>query len=383
MYVFYECWNLNMRDRDHWAWLFVGATYSVIDDLYVGWVTTYCMSDVLQVLCFLYVLRTIYGIRYTHFSPNFRGNIRYLVDFVPNNVESNIWHNISWWSESRERERKKEKFGGNCMPIRWRWCSLSAQLTTNWMRFSIWIRTGLEGLRQQSFNELIPLNCVLFVVQFSGESRSPEQSSAMYNGEYQPLPEEFLAVGIFGLMLFSSIILTVAYLQSHSKTLLNRLFYLSLGLTAVLELPRYSLMVKDKGYSSTSGYASHILAGVFFFICLAIIAKTFADILELGALSKMIYGKKGLTIAVIVHIAVDLSAFIYCCQAQSLGSFFESIYYRFYVIFDITQNIFYSCVLTVFGLRLIFRWEKSEQLKNNSLHQKECYLLFDPTFSTA
>ena len=177
----------------------------------------------------------------------------------------------------------------------------------------------------------------------------------MYNGEFQPLPEEFLAVGIFGLMLFLSIIITVAYLQSHSKTLQNRLFYLSLALTAVLELPRYALMAKNKDYLSTSGYALHILAGIFFFICLAIIAKTFADILELGALSKMIYGKKGLTIAVIVHIAVNLSALIYCSQSKSLGSFFESIYYRFYVMFDITQNLFYSCVLTVFGLRLIYR----------------------------
>jgi hypothetical protein len=178
----------------------------------------------------------------------------------------------------------------------------------------------------------------------------------LYNGQYQPLPGENLATGIFGILLFSSIIISVFFLQlSRSKTTLNRLFYASLAMMAVLELPRFVYIAKDRSYNSIEAYAIHILAGIFYFICLAIIGMTFANILELGSLTQMIYSKRGLALAIMAHTAVDISGLAYCVQSKSLGAFFSSIYYRFYIIFDIAQNLSYSTILVFFGLRLIFR----------------------------
>lgn len=183
-----------------------------------------------------------------------------------------------------------------------------------------------------------------------------DDASALYNGQYKPLPSENLATGIFGVLLFSSIVIAVFLLQlSRSKTPLNRLFYASLAMMAILELPRFGYLAKDRSYGSIRGYGAHIVAGIFYFICLAIIGMTFANILELGSLSRMIYGKRGLTLAIMVHTAVDISGLIYCVQSESLESFFSSIYYRFYIIFDIVQNLTYSSILVLFGLRLIFR----------------------------
>ena len=183
-----------------------------------------------------------------------------------------------------------------------------------------------------------------------------DDERTLYHGEYQPLPTEHLATGIVGLMLFAGIMLSGMYLfTAHSKTFLNRLFYASLSLVGLFQLPRYIFLVRDEAYSSTLGYGMNMISGIFYFISLAIIGFTFADILEFSSLTRMIYGKRGLSLAVFVHIVVDLSGFIYCLQSKSLGVFFASIYFRFYIIFDIAQNLTYSSILVVFGLRLILR----------------------------
>lgn len=185
---------------------------------------------------------------------------------------------------------------------------------------------------------------------------SDDEIHIMYHGEYQPLPGEFLASGIFGIILFASIMLFGMYLfTAHSKSPLNRFFYASLSLMGLFELPRFFLIVRDEAYNSTIGYGMHMISGIFYFICLAIIGLTFADILEFNSLTRMIYGKRGLSLAVILHTAIDLSGFIYCLQSKSLGTFFASNYYRFYIIFDIAQNLTYSSILVFFGLKLIFR----------------------------
>lgn len=183
-----------------------------------------------------------------------------------------------------------------------------------------------------------------------------DEVSNLYNGQYQPLPGENLATGIFGIILFLSILIAVFFLQlSRSKTPLNRLFYASLAMMAILELPRFVFLAKDRSYNSIMAYGIHIIAGIFYFICLAIIGMTFANILELGSLTQMIYSKRGLALAIMAHTAVDISGLASCVTSKSLGAFFSSIYYRFYIIFDIVQNLTYSTILVLFGLRLIFR----------------------------
>lgn len=183
-----------------------------------------------------------------------------------------------------------------------------------------------------------------------------DDERTLYHGEFMPLPGEYLATGIFGIVLFGGIMLFGMYLfTAHSKTFLNRLFYASLSFMGLFELPRFFLIVRDEAYNSTVGYGVHMISGIFYFICLAIIGLTFADVLEFSSLTRMIYGKRGLSVAVILHTIVDFSGFIYCLQSKSLGIYFASFYYRFYIIFDIAQNLTYSSILVVFGLRLILR----------------------------
>ena len=183
-----------------------------------------------------------------------------------------------------------------------------------------------------------------------------DDSTALYHGEIRPLPSEFLATGIFGIILFLTILIASTYLLIYqSKTRLNRLFYGSLILMAKFESVRYFFLAVNSSYNSTIGYAMHTVAGIFYFICLAIIGLTFANVLELGSLSMMIYGKRGLSFAVLLHSLVDVTSAIICLQSKTLAYFFRSKFYLFFMAFDILQNLLYSSILVVYGIRLIVR----------------------------
>ena len=95
---------------------------------------------------------------------------------------------------------------------------------------------------------------------------------------------------------------------------------------ATFELPRYFLLSLETSYHSTTGYAMHMISGVFYFICLAIIGITFANILELGSLSMMIYSKRGLSFSIFLHSLVDISAAIICLKSRTLASFFGLVF---------------------------------------------------------
>ena len=185
--------------------------------------------------------------------------------------------------------------------------------------------------------------------------RYDDDGNSLYHGEHRPHPSEFVATGVCGIFLYASIAMAAVYLLYQSKTFLNRLFYVSMTLMAVFDLPRYFLLLMDSSYHSTVGYGMHIISGIFYFICLAIIGITFANILELGSITMMIYSKRGLIFAVLLHSVVDLSALGICLQSNSLPSFFGSQFYLFFMIFDILQNFMYSSVLVLFGLKLIIR----------------------------
>ena len=182
-----------------------------------------------------------------------------------------------------------------------------------------------------------------------------DNHGSLFHGEYRPSSAEFLATGIFGIILYLSILAAATYLMVSQIRLLNRLFYASMMVMATFELPRYFFLALDQSYHSLVGYAMHAFSGIFYFICLAIIGLTFANILELGSLSMMIYSKRGLTLAVLAHTTVDISSVIVCLRSSSLSAFFGSAFYRFYIIFDIVQNLTYSLTLFFFGLRLALR----------------------------
>lgn len=223
---------------------------------------------------------------------------------------------------------------------------------TSLQRDSILFRT-LDSLKKCIFNrDEKKIDSLYRIMSYKYD----DDGSALYHGEYRPLPQEFLAIGIFGIFLYSGILMASAYLLIyHTKTILNKMFYISMMTMAIFELPRLFLIAITGSYHSTTGYAMHVISGIFYFICLAIIGINFANILELGSLSGMIYSKRGLSLAVLIHTLVDITSVIICLRINTLAKFFSSDYYLFFIIFDICQNLLYSVTLVFFGLRLIYR----------------------------
>jgi hypothetical protein len=194
----------------------------------------------------------------------------------------------------------------------------------------------------------------------------------LYHGEERPLASEFLAVGIIGILLYFSILFYASYIFLSEKNSLNKtVFYGSMMLMAIFESPRFFYLAIYQDYFSQIGYALHALSGIFYFICLAIIGLIFANILELGEYSMLIYSKRGLSVTVITHTIVHLAAVGYCIQAASLAEFFGSPFYQFFIVFDIFQNLVYSGVLVVFGLRLITRFNNLGTYCPNPIQKSE------------
>ena len=158
----------------------------------------------------------------------------------------------------------------------------------------------------------------------------------MYHGEYVPSHAEFRAVGAVGIILFSSILCVAIFrcfqsIRSHRSGSENRIrpmFHFSIAFLALLDLPRYYAIAINATYTSVQGYACHILSGVCYFVALALVGYSFANLLELGHYASLLYSKRGLIAAVVLHAAIDLTGFIQCLRTPRLADFFTSQYYQ-------------------------------------------------------
>jgi hypothetical protein len=186
---------------------------------------------------------------------------------------------------------------------------------------------------------------------------SNENNDSIYFDEFRPLSEELMAVGIIGIVLYFIVLFCALYSSMHrSKSMEMKYFYASLGFLACFEFPRYFSMAITGKYDCVLCYAFHIVANFLYFTCLALVAVTFARILELGSYVSLMYSKRGIFFAVAFQGVIDFAAFIICLQKNSLFLFFNSDLYQAFVMFDMFQNVLYSVVLSFYGLRLIFRF---------------------------
>ena len=165
--------------------------------------------------------------------------------------------------------------------------------------------------------------------QFQSASMSDD---AMYHGEFSPSLAEIRAVGSLGIVLFSSILCVAVFgcwksIRRRGKSI-HALFYFSVACFALLDLPRYYAIAINATYTSVQGYACHILSGVCYFIALALVGYSFANLLELGHYASLLYSKRGLIAAVVLHAAIDLTGFIQCLRTPRLADFFTSQYYQ-------------------------------------------------------
>ena len=159
----------------------------------------------------------------------------------------------------------------------------------------------------------------------------------MYHCEFSPNRAEFRAVGSLGIILFSSIFgvsffrfwksIRSSY-RDGSGNMIRPLFHFSIVFLALLDLPRYYAIAINAVNNSVEGYACHILSGVCYFMALALVGYSFVNLLELGHYASLLYSKRGLIVAVVVHAAIDLTGFIQCLRTPRLADFFTSQYYQ-------------------------------------------------------
>lgn len=186
---------------------------------------------------------------------------------------------------------------------------------------------------------------------------------------YYPLQSEYTAVGALGLILFA-LILIFAVLnlwKGTQQSNTTRLFYSSLGIMAILELPRYSEMVSHGTYNSKTTYSLHILSGSFFFVSFTIICYQWGSLLRIGTYLKLLYSRSGLFAVNIIFVVVDVTAMCLCITATSLDSFFRSRVFIGLTIIDAVKNCFYASILAYYGIKLIHKlWNYSQDERRHT-----------------
>lgn len=113
-----------------------------------------------------------------------------------------------------------------------------------------------------------------------------------------PSNQELLAVGMFGIVLYSSIILlSLCFLTYRNYNKDGHYFYSFIILTAILQLPLYfDLAINQSSNAIKSTLPVNIISNLFFYYALMTVIFTFAHILELSPNFNLFYSKKGKTL---------------------------------------------------------------------------------------
>lgn len=196
-----------------------------------------------------------------------------------------------------------------------------------------------------------------------------------FSSEYKPLPEEFIAVGVFGIILFCIILAISSFCYFfRTRVFETRIFFAFLSLMSLLELPRYISIAIESAYDCVACYSIHIIADWVYFACLAIVTLSFARILELGAFAALLYSKNGIFIAILLQGIMNFAALIVCSMSTSVDGFFASKMYTTFTIFDILQNCTYTGLMSFYGVKLILRFRNLHQYASTS-NQRDAFAI--------
>lgn len=188
---------------------------------------------------------------------------------------------------------------------------------------------------------------------------------------YEPLPDEYLATGIVGIILYSTVLGCAGYSlwMGGVQSKATQIFYACLVIMSILELPRFCQMTSSEAYDSKASYGVHILAGSFFFISFSVVCYQWGLLLEVSSASRIIFGKHGLFVANVIFFIVDLISMSLCITAPSLNSYFKSAGFTSLTIIEGVKNCVYAGMLSFNGLRLVHKlWNYSqEELRRTSV----------------
>ena len=177
--------------------------------------------------------------------------------------------------------------------------------------------------------------------------------------------DEYTAVGILGILLFSFILGIAVYLfwqeMGESASLTKQLFLTMLVIMSLMEMPRYYALAVTGSYDSQGAYSCHIIAGVFFFAAFSMLCKQWCEILQAGdtagrsTILVVFYGKQGLIVSNVAFIIDDIVTLGICLSCASLDDFFHSTDFYVYTLLEGFRNIFYSALLLYYGVVLAHR----------------------------
>jgi hypothetical protein len=182
--------------------------------------------------------------------------------------------------------------------------------------------------------------------------------------QYKPSNDEFLITGLFGAALYiflATIILSV--LLKHPKNKFSKIFFLSMLLVCLFEIPRFLSIAITTNYQSKLFYIFHLFSSIFFFGSFTIVCLQWSSLLKLGTYISVIYSFKGVLISNILFILIDFIAMIICGLSSSLHSFFRSAFFEWFTFIDTFKNLLYSSLLFFYGVKLILKFYRYNSLE--------------------
>jgi hypothetical protein len=186
--------------------------------------------------------------------------------------------------------------------------------------------------------------------------------------QYYPLPQEDLATGLIGILLYFMIIyfsISSMVLGFRSKS--TKRFFASVMIMSVLELPRFFSLAVDRSYSSKTTYCFHLVAGIFFFLAFSIVCRQWSGLLQLGSYFRVVYGYHGLVISNVIFGIIDIISVGICASMHSLEEFFDSSAFEVITLIEAFRNCVYSAFLAYYGLKLVKRFWHFSKLEKQSV----------------
>lgn len=199
---------------------------------------------------------------------------------------------------------------------------------------------------------------------------------------HMPSKQEYILTGTFGILLYSGILyLSIASAWAGFKSKSTRRFFGSIGIMALLELPRYFDLAVAGDYTSRVCYSFHIVAGIFFFLSFSIVCRQWSGLLQLGSYFRMVYGYHGLIISNASFALVDFVAVVFCLTSKSLDQYFFSLAFVVVTFVEGFRNCVYSGFLTYYGLKLVKRFWHFSRLERQVTRRYCCYIADDQVFT--
>jgi hypothetical protein len=177
--------------------------------------------------------------------------------------------------------------------------------------------------------------------------------------EYAPSEHEEAVTGGFGVFLFSLMLVfsfsSVFIWQIRNRT--NKLFFASVFMMCVFEIPRYAMMTQTGTYDNNAGYGMHVMAGIFFFLSFSLVTYQWAGILNMTGIFGAIYSPEGLFITNALFAILDIISASHCFAAGELTEFFYSGFFLAVTVMETTKNLAFSGLLMYFGIKLLMRFQ--------------------------